>query len=59
MEMDGNRFTEAMGAMAHAIDKNKDFLTDLDRAIGDADHGVNMARGFHAVMEKLKQAPPA
>ncbi len=57
--MDANSFTKAMGAMARAIDKNKDFLTDLDRAIGDADHGANMARGFHAVMEKLKQAPPA
>jgi dihydroxyacetone kinase-like protein len=37
------------------IIENKDFLTDLDREIGDADHGVNMARGFHAVAEKLPQ----
>ena len=35
------------------IEENKDFLTDLDREIGDADHGVNMARGFHAVVEKI------
>ena len=28
------------------IIENKEFLTDLDREIGDADHGVNMARGF-------------
>ena len=35
------------------IIENKDFLTDLDREIGDADHGVNMARGFHAVAEKV------
>ncbi|MBQ6774536.1 MAG: dihydroxyacetone kinase subunit L [Synergistaceae bacterium] len=32
---------------------NKDFLTELDREIGDADHGVNMARGFQAVLEKI------
>lgn len=28
-------------------------LTDLDQAIGDGDHGINMSRGFKAVMEKL------
>lgn len=32
---------------------NKEHLTDLDAAIGDADHGINMARGFNKVMEKL------
>ena len=32
---------------------NKDFLTELDAAIGDADHGTNMARGFGKVQEKL------
>lgn len=33
-------------------------LTDLDRAIGDADHGSNMARGMQAAVEKLDAAPP-
>lgn len=37
----------------------KDRLTELDRAIGDADHGLNMARGFAKVEEKLAAAPPA
>lgn len=32
---------------------NKEVLTELDAAIGDADHGINMARGFNKVMEKL------
>ncbi len=32
---------------------NKELLTQLDSAIGDADHGINMARGFTKVMEKL------
>ena len=32
---------------------NRDFLTELDAAIGDADHGVNMDRGFGKVLEKL------
>jgi dihydroxyacetone kinase-like protein len=30
-----------------------DFLTGLDREIGDADHGLNMHRGFSKVVEKL------
>jgi dihydroxyacetone kinase-like protein len=33
--------------------RHKDELTDLDAAIGDADHGANMARGFNAVQGKL------
>ncbi len=32
---------------------NKEYLTDLDSAIGDADHGNNMSRGFRKVLEKL------
>lgn len=32
---------------------NKDYLTQLDAAIGDADHGVNMDRGFKAALTKL------
>jgi dihydroxyacetone kinase-like protein len=38
---------------AAVLDENKDYLTQLDSAIGDADHGTNMARGFKKVMEKL------
>ncbi len=41
--------------IAQTIIENKDLLTDLDREIGDADHGVNMARGFQAVLEKVPQ----
>jgi dihydroxyacetone kinase-like protein len=32
---------------------HRDELTELDAAIGDADHGANMARGFTAVQDKL------
>lgn len=31
------------------IEENAQFLTDLDAAIGDNDHGINMARGFKKV----------
>ncbi|HWQ30867.1 MAG TPA: dihydroxyacetone kinase subunit DhaL [Negativicutes bacterium] len=44
---------EAVFALADAINKNKEMLTDLDAAIGDADHGINMSRGFDAVRAKL------
>lgn len=35
------------------LGENKDYLTQLDSAIGDADHGANMDRGFAAVLDKL------
>ncbi len=38
---------------AAAVAENKSYLTDLDSAIGDADHGINMDRGFSAVVVKL------
>lgn len=40
-------------AFAAKLAENKEYLTDLDSPIGDADHGVNMDRGFQAVLEKL------
>ncbi len=46
---------ECMQKISDGIVENKDFLTDLDREIGDADHGVNMARGFTEVMNQLPQ----
>ena len=49
------RVYECLKAIGDKIIANKDFLTDLDREIGDADHGVNMARGFQAVIEKVPE----
>ena len=43
------RWTERIG-------EQKQFLTDLDAAIGDADHGINMDRGLREVMVKLPAA---
>ena len=43
---------QCMQKISDAIVENKDFLTDLDREIGDADHGVNMARGFTEVIDR-------
>ena len=38
---------------ADVLRENRTFLTDLDAAIGDADHGINMDRGFSAVRGKF------
>lgn len=40
---------------ARVVEENRDYLTELDAAIGDADHGANMHRGFQAVMNKMAE----
>lgn len=45
---------EAVKIVGQAIIEEKDFLTDLDQAIGDGDHGINMARGFNSVFTKIE-----
>jgi dihydroxyacetone kinase-like protein len=42
-------------AVAGMITENSSYLTELDSAIGDADHGANMERGFKAVINKLPE----
>jgi dihydroxyacetone kinase-like protein len=42
-----------------AVTQKRDWLTELDSAIGDADHGANMARGMAAVHDKLGAGAPA
>ena len=41
------------------IEKNKGWLSETDGAIGDGDHGINMAKGFGMVKEKLAEAADA
>ncbi len=41
---------------AKAVEEKSSYLTELDAAIGDADHGANMDRGFKAVLNKLPEA---
>ncbi len=42
-------------AVDEVITENKDYLTELDAAIGDGDHGINLHRGFQKVMTQLPQ----
>ena len=46
-------------AFAAAVTRERDHLTELDAAIGDADHGINMDRGMQAVVAKLDERPGA
>lgn len=43
---------------AKAMAEHRTELIELDRAIGDSDHGENMDRGFQAVLQKLEETPP-
>ena len=44
---------EILEKIGDKIIEEKDFLTELDRPIGDNDHGINMAKGFTEVKKKL------
>ena len=51
--MDAGTLQRWLEAAAESLHEQRDYLTQLDAAIGDADHGANMDRGFAAVVEKL------
>ncbi len=53
MTISRDAFIDWIKAFAKVVAENKQFLTELDSAIGDADHGVNMDRGFQAVVAQL------
>ncbi len=52
--IDSKSLVKILENISDKIIENKMFLNDLDTAIGDGDHGINMARGFMQVKEKLK-----
>ncbi len=53
MGISQEQFVQWIKSFAGIISENKVYLTELDSAIGDADHGINMDRGFQAVLSKL------
>lgn len=55
MKIGLNEVKEIIKNIAKVIEENKDFLTELDANIGDADHGINMYKGFKAVIKKLNE----
>jgi dihydroxyacetone kinase-like protein len=54
-EFDGSAFVRFLGLFADRLHERREELTELDSAIGDADHGINMDRGFSAVRAKLTE----
>jgi dihydroxyacetone kinase-like protein len=52
-DVDLSLLTGWVREFAREINENAQLLTDLDAAIGDADHGINMDRGMTAVLEAL------
>lgn len=51
--MDADLLIKKLKSLRNTFEQEEQLLTDLDRAIGDGDHGVNMLRGFKAVEEKI------
>jgi dihydroxyacetone kinase-like protein len=54
--LDGAFVRRWIDEIARSVERERDHLTQLDSAIGDADHGVNLSRGFTAVVAKLDAA---
>jgi phosphoenolpyruvate---glycerone phosphotransferase subunit DhaL len=54
--MDAAFFRAWLAEAGTVIESQRDHLTQLDAAIGDADHGINLARGFSAIATALEQA---
>ncbi|MET7712187.1 dihydroxyacetone kinase subunit DhaL [Streptomyces sp. NPDC005407] len=56
--LDADFFRRWLTAAAASVDREADRLTELDSAIGDADHGNNLQRGFTAVTAVLEKEAP-
>jgi len=54
--MDAAFFRAWLAEAGSVIEAQRDHLTQLDAAIGDADHGINLARGFAAIAAAMDQA---
>lgn len=55
--LDATSLATALRDIAAAVRSQRDYLTELDNAIGDGDHGHNLAKGFDAVVAKVLDNP--
>lgn len=53
MQITAEHVIKFIEGVAAKVKEQRDYLTQLDSAIGDADHGVNLDRGFSSVLAKL------
>ena len=58
VKITGAAIQEWMNLFDRAVEDSELYLTDLDRAIGDGDHGVNIHRGSKAVVARLNEFEP-
>jgi dihydroxyacetone kinase-like protein len=54
MLLSGWEFKQVLVAIGEAVERKQDELCELDRVIGDGDHGVSMTIGWQAIREQLK-----
>lgn len=54
MSLTGRQVIQILNKIGDVLEENKQYLSELDAAIGDGDHGINMSKGFNAVKEKIK-----
>lgn len=53
----GSKIKEILKSINKVLDDNKLYLSELDAKIGDGDHGLNMNKGFKAVVKKIDTMP--
>ncbi len=58
MMYDTEYFIRFVNIFAKYLAENKEYLTQLDAAIGDGDHGINMDRGAKAALDRLSSINP-
>ncbi len=54
MKISANQFIEYFKKVINMIEEKKDYLCELDRKLGDGDHGVTMSIGWQAVNQKIE-----
>ncbi|GEK82011.1 dihydroxyacetone kinase subunit DhaL [Frigoribacterium faeni] len=59
MTLDATWARDWIDRTADVVEAERHGLSELDRQIGDGDHGENLARGFSAVRDRLGELPPA
>ncbi|GIP33235.1 dihydroxyacetone kinase subunit DhaL [Paenibacillus sp. J2TS4] len=55
MRLSIEQFKQIMDQIGRDIEDRKDYLSELDRAVGDGDHGVTMSLGWEAIRNKLRE----
>lgn len=53
--IDSKKIIEMLKVTAEKIEAEKEFLTQLDNEIADGDHGINLAKGYNAIVAKLPE----